>query len=65
MGNGYAYLDGGNLKNGRSEAVEAYYRLALNDFLALTGDVQCLEGGYVDADDVEGCVLSMRAVVEL
>ena len=65
IGIGYAYLDGGNLKNARSEAVEAYYRLALNDFLALTGDVQYLKDGYVDADDVEACVLSMRAAVEL
>jgi len=65
IGIGYAYLDGGNLENARSEAIEAYYRLALNDYLALTADVQHLADDYVDADDVEGWVLGMRAVVEL
>lgn len=65
IGIGYAYLDGGNLENARSEAIEAYYRLAINDYLALTADVQYLKDDYLDRDDVEGWVLGMRAVVEL
>jgi porin len=64
IGIGYAYLDGGNLENRNSQSVEAYYRLAVNDYLALTADVQYLKDDYVDADVVEGWVLGMRGVVE-
>jgi porin len=64
IGIGYAYLEGGNLEHAQSQAVEAYYRLAVNDYLALTADVQYLSDAYADADDVDGWVLGMRAVVE-
>ena len=66
IGIGYAYVDGGNLEHAHSQAVETYYRLAINDYLALTADVQYLKDDYLDprADDVEGWILSMRAVVE-
>lgn len=64
IGLGYAYLDGGNLDIARTDAVEAYYRLAVNDYLALTVDAQYMKDEYVDADDVNGWVLSLRAVVE-
>jgi hypothetical protein len=64
IGIGYAYLDGGNLENARSDAVEAYYRLAIDDHVALTADVQYLKDTYQDADPIEGWVLGMRATVE-
>ncbi len=43
IGIGYAYVDGGNLEHAHSQAVETYSRLAINDYLALTADVQYLE----------------------
>lgn len=64
IGIGYAYLEGGNLEHAQSQAVEAYYRLAVNDYLAVTADVQYLSDAYADAEDVDGWVLGVRAVVE-
>jgi hypothetical protein len=64
IGIGYAYLDGGNLDIARSNAFEAYYRLAANDYLALTADVQYLADEYRGGDEVAGWVLGLRAVVE-
>ena len=66
IGLGLAYLDGGNDALARSTVVEGYYRFAVNDYLALTADVQYQQDDYrTDEDeDVDGWVLGMRATVE-
>ena len=43
IGIGYAYLDSGNRNIDSSQIVEAYYRAALNEYLALTADVQYMK----------------------
>jgi hypothetical protein len=40
IGIAYAYLDGGNSGIGRTQVVEVYVRFALNDYFAVTGDLQ-------------------------
>lgn len=62
IGLGYAYLKGGNLDVDRTHVVEAYYRLGLNEHVALTADVQYLRDEYNDGSKVKGWVIGMRAV---
>lgn len=50
IGVAYAYLDGGNLDIEHSQVVEVYYRLAINDYLGLTADVQYLDDDLAKAD---------------
>ena len=64
IGLGYAYLEGGNGDIRHTQAVEAYYRLAINDYLALTGDVQWMQDRIHDADSPEGWIVGVRAVAE-
>jgi len=72
-GIGYGYLEGGNGDISRTNVFEAYYRFVVNDYLALTADVQYMSDDYSSAergadDDVQdqsGWVLGVRAVVEL
>ncbi len=64
IGIGYAYLDGGNGDIGRTNAVEAYYRLAFNDYLALSADVQYMQDKYREGEDVDGWIFGLRAVAE-
>jgi porin len=49
MGIAYAYLDGGNTGIERSHVFEVYVRVVLNDYLAVTADLQ-----YIDEDYDEG-----------
>jgi hypothetical protein len=64
IGIGYAYLEGGNGELARTNAFEGYYRLAFNDMLALTADVQYMQDKYRTGEDVDGWVFSLRAVAE-
>ena len=64
IGIGYAYLDGGNSNISRTNAFEAYYRFAFNDYLAITGDLQYMQDKYRGEEDVDGWVYGVRAVVE-
>ncbi len=64
IGIGYAYLAGGNREIARTNVFEAYYRLGLNDYLALTADVQYMADSRVQLDpfqeDPEGWIVGMR-----
>jgi porin len=64
IGIGYAYLEGGSGELARTNAVEGYYRLAFNDTLALTADVQYMKDKYRTGDVIDGWVFSLRAVAE-
>jgi porin len=66
IGLGYAYLNGGNLDIDQTQVFEGYYRLVLNDYLALTADVQYMKDDYKDSADSEpeGVILGLRATAE-
>ncbi len=62
VGIGYAFVDGGNLDIDYSWVAEAYARLVLNDYLALTVDIQYVEQKAVNGD-AEGFVFGLRMVL--
>jgi hypothetical protein len=67
IGIGYAMFDGGNTGVEKAQVAEVYYRLAMNDWLALTGDVQYQDNKYEDAEagtDIDALTWGLRAVVE-
>jgi porin len=66
IGIGCAFFDGGNTGLQRVQVAEAYYRLVMNAWLALTGDVQYQDNQYdAGADtDIDAWTWGLRAVVE-
>jgi len=66
IGIGYGYLDGGNQGIDRTQVTEAYMRFALNEFFALTLDVQYMEDTYKAGagDDVDGWITGIRMTAE-
>jgi len=68
IGIGYAYLDGGNRNIDSSQIVEAYYRAALNEYLALTADVQYMRDDLstrvLGQEDPQGWLFGLRLVAE-
>jgi hypothetical protein len=48
----------------RTNAFEAYYRFVVNDYLAVSADVQYMKDKYREGDDVNGWVFGLRAVAE-
>ena len=63
IGIGMAYLDGGNSRIIRTRIAEAYYRMVINPYLALTGDIQYMRDQYFQSADAEGFIYSLRASV--
>ena len=64
IGLGYAYLSTGHLGIDKAQVAEGYYRWAVNDMLAITGDVQYQKGDYINGDQSKGWVFSIRATAE-
>jgi len=64
LGIGYAYLTGGNGDLRRSQVMEAYYRVAVNNYLSLTGDVQYMHDDRVSGENPRGFILGIRMAVE-
>lgn len=64
IGIGYAYLDGGNMDVDSMNVFEAYGRFALNQYLALTADLQYMKDDYDQGDDPDGFVYGLRLVAE-
>lgn len=68
IGMGYAYLDGGNLDVENTHVLEAYYRLGLNDSVALTADLQYMSDARAQVDPAQeypqGWILGMRLTAE-
>ena len=66
IGIGYAYLGGDHVSDIEdTQVAEIYWRLVLNDYFALTADLQYMKDEYItEADDVKGFILGLRGVVE-
>ena len=63
IGIGLVYLDGGNRRIIRTRIAEAYYRMVINPYLALTADIQYMRDEYFQIPDTEGMIYSLRATV--
>lgn len=64
MGIGYAYLNSGNLDIDSSQVTELYARFVLNDYFALTPDVQYMRDEYKDGEVLKGFIFGIRLVAE-
>ncbi len=64
IGLGYAYLEGGNTDMRRTNVFEGYYRLALNEYVAITADLQYMSDELArvspDQEDPEGWIFGLR-----
>lgn len=69
IGLGYAYLQGGNTDVNRTNVFEGYYRAALNDYFAITADIQYMSDALEQLDpaqeDPEGWIFGVRLTAEL
>jgi porin len=64
IGIGYACLDGANQNLDSSHVFEAYVRFLLNEYFALTADVQYLKDNMKTGDDPKGFISGLRLVAE-
>jgi len=64
IGIGYAYLDGTNLNLNDTHAVETYYRAVLNDYFALTADLQWMADNVESGPSPQGYIFGLRATTE-
>lgn len=66
MGIGYGYLKGGNWNVDKTQVVEGYVRLALNEYVALTLDSQYMNDQYLPKEgaDVDDWIVGARMTVE-
>lgn len=63
IGIGYAYLRGGSSDFTHGHVFETYYRLAIDEHLALTADLQYLAERYQGSDDPKGWIGGLRMTV--
>jgi hypothetical protein len=54
VGLAYALVNNGNLDIETSQVLETYYRLVLNDYLAISADVLYLQDDLKDAKNPSG-----------
>ena len=64
IGLGYAILDCGNQDIDTSEIFEVYYRLAFNDYIACSFDLQYLKDDMKTGDSPRGFVYGVRMTAE-
>jgi hypothetical protein len=68
IGIGYAYLKGGNLDIKDTDVFEAYYRAGLNEYLALTADLQYMSDHRIQVDPLQknpaGWIFGLRLTAE-
>ena len=64
IGIGYAYLNDGNQNLESTQVIEAYYRIAMNEYFALTVDAQYMDDKYIAGNGPSGYVLGARGTVE-
>ncbi len=64
IGIGYAHLRGGNLDVNHTDVLEVYGRFALNDILAVTGDVQYMKDSMDMGDSPDGWIFGLRMTAE-
>lgn len=64
IGIGYAYLNGKKDFN-YSEVAEVYWRFGLNEYFAVTADLQYMQDKYgTDRDDIDGIIAGLRMTAE-
>jgi len=68
IGVGYAYLDGGNQSVKSTQVFEAYYRALLNEYAAITADVQYMDDDLDQEDphqhNPDGWIFGLRLTAE-
>jgi porin len=64
IGLGYGYLPGGNEDLRSTHVAEVYYRLAINEYFALTADAQYMRDTAKSVDEPDGFVLGLRFAIE-
>jgi porin len=64
IGMGYGYLNGGNLGIDNTRVAELYARFALNDYFAITPDIQYMMDKYTNGNKIDGFIYGLRVVVE-
>jgi porin len=64
IGIGYDYMNGGNLDLDSSQVLEAYVRIALAEYFALTLDGQYMQDKYDHADDPKGFIGGIRMTAD-
>jgi len=66
IGIGYAYLNGaGDSDFDYTQVAEVYWRFVLNDYFAVTADLQYMQDKFdTDEDDIDGFIPGIRATVE-
>jgi hypothetical protein len=64
IGIGYGYLNGGNRDIDATQVTELYTRFALNDYLAITPDIQYMRDKYTNGNKIDGFIYSLRVAVE-
>ena len=63
VGIGLAYLDGANNRIASTRIFETYYRLVINQHLAISADIQYNRDEFVRAPTAEGMVYSARTTI--
>ncbi len=64
IGIAYAYLPGGSSDLIHSHVFETYYRLAVDEHLALTADLQYMDDRYRDGEHPKGWIAGLRLTLE-
>lgn len=64
IGVGYGYLSGGNVGVSVTHVAEVYYRLAINEYFALTADVQYIQDSLRSDASPDGFILGLRGTFE-
>jgi len=66
IGIGYAYINGADDSDfDYTQVAEVYWRFVLNDYFAVTADVQYMQDEFdTDEDDIDGFILGIRSAVE-
>ena len=67
IGIGYAYINGADDSDfDYTQVAEVYWRFVLNDYFAVTADVQYMQDEFdTDEDDIDGFILGIRSAVEI
>ncbi len=64
IGMGYAYLEGGNTDIDHIHVFEVYVRFLLNDYIAVTADIQYMDETLNDGEGPRGWIPGMRLTAE-
>ena len=63
IGAGFVYLEGGSTSLSNTRIAEAYYRLVLNPYVAITADIQFMQDRLKQTPDISGFIYSLRGTV--